>query len=110
MKGREMHPMAATYSNLAEVQAAYPNWFSYTAMQFFNSRTYGDLVGGRYFISSEQNKGFLSGKSYPRLYTIREVTETGIKDVGGFQAYHTLREARDGLADLLASQAEDKNV
>ncbi len=89
-----------TYSTLAEVVAANDqagrHWFEADSMEFFNSRLETDLIGGSYFVSSEQ---YQSG--YPRLYTIRQADEDGhIHSIGEFQAYDTLDSAIEAIAKL----------
>lgn len=72
------------------------HWFSPSTMRFFGSKVYPDLVGGRYFISSEKN--FDDSK---RLYTLRMVTDDGTIDtVGKFQEFASLRQARKALKAL----------
>ena len=72
------------------------HWFSPSTMRFFGSKIYPDIVGGRYFISSEKNFD-----STQRLYTIRVVTDDGTIDtVGKFQGFTSLRQARKALNAL----------
>lgn len=72
------------------------HWFSPSTMRFFGSKIYPDIVGGRYFISSEKNFD-----STQRLYTIRVVTDDGTIDtVGKFQGFASLRQARKALNAL----------
>lgn len=73
------------------------HWFSPSTMRFFGSKIYPDIVGGRYFISSEKDH-YSNGA---RLYTIRMVTDDGtIETVGDFQQYTSLRQARKALKAL----------
>lgn len=96
--------MSATteHRTMAEVRAANAragyHWFSAETMRFFNSRVCGELVGGRYFVTSERYD-----YAAPRLYTVREVLPTGeIETVGDFQGYTSARAARRAIAELLA--------
>ena len=76
-------------------------FFSPSTMRGFNSRICGDMQG-KYFISSEKNTGILSGTNYPRLYTVREVSEDfGIKTVGKFQEYSSISAAKTAIKHLL---------
>lgn len=65
-------------------------WFSPACMRFFKSRIESELIGGKFFISSEQ-----SGEDAPRLYSIRKYNpETrGIETVGEFQGFKTRQDA-----------------
>lgn len=78
------------------------HWFEADTMRFFRSRVLDGVIGGRYFISSEQAPG--AGSS--RCYTIREASESGsISTVGEFQGYASARQAR-AAATKLAVLAE----
>lgn len=89
----------------AAARNAGSHFFDKGAMQFFNSRIEGGMIGGRWFITSEQ-----FDDESPRLYTVRVVTRDDaavpalqIDTVGEFQAYTTKAEAR---ASALAAQTE----
>lgn len=69
------------------------HWFDADTMRFFSTRLGSDVIGGRYFITSERNEtpGYPSG---PRLYTIREAfADASIDTVGEFQGYSTRKAA-----------------
>lgn len=69
-------------------------WFSEATMHFFNSiiETKGELIGDRYFVTSEQRE-----ETEPRLYSVREYDEkTGhIHTVGEFQEFRNKIEAEE---------------
>jgi hypothetical protein len=66
------------------------NFFSKDALLFFSSKVYDDLIGGEFFITSEQDK-YTDGA---RLFTIRQARADGtIVTVGEFQAYKTKAQA-----------------
>jgi hypothetical protein len=72
------------------------HWFSPSTMRFFGSRVYSDLVGGRFFISSE-----MDAQGTSRRYTIREALPcASIETVSGFQEFASLRDARKALKAL----------
>jgi hypothetical protein len=74
------------------------HWFSRDTMRFFNSRVSGQVIGGRFFVSSERYD-----YNAPRLYTIREALEDGsIETVGGFQAWTNARDAKRTAESLAA--------
>lgn len=82
------------YRTIAEVKLANHasgyHWFEPGTMRFFRSRIAPGVIGGRYFISSEQ---FDDGS--PRLYTVREARPDGsIEDASEFQEFTTLAAAR----------------
>lgn len=65
------------------------HWFSEGAMAFFNSVIETELIGRRYFVTSERME-----LSHPKQYTIREACEDGtIETVGDFQEFDSLDEA-----------------
>ena len=51
------------------------HYFDTGTMQFFRSRVLSYVFEGSkgvYFVTSEKNKGMLSGTDYPRRYTVRK--------------------------------------
>ncbi len=82
-----------------------PHWFDEDSMRFFSSRVTnlmwkkGDDI---YFVSSEQNKSHGDFGGTPRAYTVRIVgTDGDINDIGGFQAYETVNQARHAIQDII---------
>lgn len=69
-------------------------WFSLDTMRFFQCKIESGLIGGKFFITSEQ-----SGWDSPRLYSIRKYdSETHkIDTVGDFQAFKTCQDALDAI-------------
>ena len=66
------------------------NWFAPDTMRFFNSRVLSDVIGGRYFVTSERYDN-----ASPRLYTVRIANDDGTIDtVGEFQRYDTADKAK----------------
>ena len=66
------------------------NFFKYDTLRFFSSKVYDDLIGGEFFITSEQDR-YTDGA---RLFTIRQAKDDGtIVTVGDFQAYKTKAQA-----------------
>lgn len=86
------------YNTISEIKAANKaagqHFFDPDAMRFFRSRVLRGVIGGRFFITSEQ---FVpsDGTPEPRRYTIRVIDERGHVDtLGDFQAYSTPAQAR----------------
>ena len=72
-------------------------WFSPSTMAWFGSRIESGLIGGRYFVTSEQ------GPDEPRRYSVREAqSDATIETVGEFYAYRTVEEALAVAAEYLA--------
>lgn len=68
-------------------------FFSEDTMRFFNSivETKGELIGDRYFVTSEQRE-----EDTPRLFSVREFKESGkIDTVGNFQEFRSNVEAEE---------------
>lgn len=84
------------FDTMSQVKARFPLWFSPSTMRFFHSRVGSELYNGRYFISSEQME-----YNTPRKYTVREVTQDGIHEVGGFMAHDTWKQARQAITRLI---------
>lgn len=93
---------------MADVQAANraagQHWFSAATMAFFKCRIESDLMGGTYFITSEQE----SQEGAPRLYTVRRVEDCGasIATVGEFQQHRDLASALGTVARLLPGDVD----
>ena len=80
------------FTSIADVKRANAetghHWFEPQAMRFFQSRISRNLIGGRWFVSSER------GPNSVRKYTVRVVRADGAIDTeGAFQAYATNAEA-----------------
>ena len=74
------------------------NFFTKEALLFFTSVVYDDLIGGEFFITSEQDK-YIEG---PKMFTIRQARTDGtIRTVGDFQAYKTKAQALKAAKKLV---------
>jgi hypothetical protein len=98
-----MEKGSSMFANMDEVKAANQadgqHWFDGPTMAFFRCRIESQLIGGRWFISSEQ-----SAEDAPRLYTVRAVASDGtVSTVGEFQAYETLADALMALGEHAAT-------
>ena len=93
--------MFRTISEVREANAAIGHhWFSRDTMRFFNSRIVGNLIDGRFFVSSER---YDDGS--PRLYTIREAMPNGeIETVGEFQAFASADAARRAIRSMIREE------
>ena len=84
------------------------HFFSEDSKRFFNSRIGSDVYGGCVFVTSEQNKRGLYGRTYPRLYTVRYMDSTGnTHTVGDFQGFETRQQAHrfaKKLGEWIATQ------
>ena len=85
------------YESMQQVRAANAaaggHWFDADALRFFGSRISDTLYGGRFFVSSEQDR---NGSAWDgaRRYTVREALPGGrIETVGQFGMFDTRREA-----------------
>lgn len=81
------------FATIAQIKAANRaagnHFFDADTMEFFRSRVEGGVIGGRFFITSEQ-----FDDAAPRRFTIREAREDGsIETAGEFQSYATREEA-----------------
>jgi hypothetical protein len=90
---------------MADVKAANAaighHFFDASALSFFHSRIESRLIGGRYFITSEQNVN-ADGSSAPRRYTVRMAMPDGsIANASHFQEFETDEQARHA-AECLA--------
>lgn len=80
------------------------HFFDADSMRFFRSRIAPGVIGGRFFVTSEQYVAVMSNEKGPRLYTVREMRSDGsIETVGEFQAHRSLGAARN--AALRAAQS-----
>lgn len=95
------------YTTVTQIKAANraagQHFFDPDTMRFFRSRMLRGVIGGRFFITSEQYVDS-EGNADPRRYTVRVVDDAGHVDtVGEFQAYATPAAAR-AAARKLADQ------
>lgn len=81
------------------INANYKNgghFFDPESMRFFRSKVYDDVIGGRCFITSEQDISYYPiYHKEPREYTLRSSDEEGnIDTIGEFGQYSSLRQVR----------------
>ncbi len=90
--------MAKTMADVkAANEAAGYNWFSRDTMKFWKTRIESSLIGGRWFISSEDEWCF-DGRTPARVYCVREAMEDG--------SIHTVQShirSKEGAKDIIAS-------
>jgi hypothetical protein len=106
------HREQGTFGSMAEVRWANQklghHWFDADTLRFFASRVHDDLYGGRYFVTSECDKGFGTlGSAWggKRRYTVRMVNADGsIETVGTFGQYGS-RSGAHAAASRLARVA-----
>lgn len=73
------------------------HFFDKDSMRFFDSKieTEGNLIKGKYFITSEQFHGS-EGYSAPRKYSVREAMPDGsVGTIGKFNSFKTKEEAKE---------------
>lgn len=76
-------------------------WFEPSTMRFFRTKIESGIIGGRYFITSEQQDD-----DRPRNYTVRSFdTDGSIDTVGKFHEHHTKADAMDALREHLKATA-----
>lgn len=71
-------------------------WFSPDSMRFFRSRIESELIGGKFFVTSEQYN-----EDTPRFYSVRKYDSKThhIDTVGKFQGYGTCQDALDAIRE-----------
>lgn len=90
------------------------HFFDRETIEFFGTEIYKTVYGGRYFITSERDKGVsMSDGSVRqawdgnRLYTIRVCDDEGfINTVGEFGGFKSLVEAQAAIYKMLGSAVE----
>ena len=94
--------MYATLEQIKRANRAHGHhFFSPDTMRFFRSRIAPGVIGGRYFITSEQ-----FDERSPRLYSIRVANDDGSVDrVGDFQYYPSLQAARKAARAMVNGDA-----
>lgn len=96
----------AHYSTIEEIEADHRStgghFFDQSSKRFFRSRIGQIVIGGRYFITSEQ----FDRDNSPRLYTIRECQNGKIETIGEFQAYATGAAARSAAGRIARGSIE----
>ena len=96
--------MSKFFQSIEDIKLANKNrgyhFFDASTMRFFHSRIGNAVYGGRFFITSEQQE-----YNTPRLYTIRECSESGdINTVGTFQEYESSIQAKRAILKMLQEQ------
>jgi hypothetical protein len=80
-------------------------FFSPDTMKFFDSRVESELIGNRFFVTSEQFSGdpALGVPAGERLFSVREFdSKTGrVKTYGDFQKFKTRAEALNKAKELV---------
>ena len=94
------------YTTIAQVKAANKAagqfWFGPDTMRYWNSRVESDVIGGRYFLTSERSNDYDDA----RRYSIREAMLDGsIETRGDFRQYDTKAEAKHAAMQLLKADA-----
>lgn len=96
----------AYYSTIEEIEADHRStgghFFDAASKRFFRSRIGQIVIGGRFFITSEQ----FDRDNSPRLYTIRECINGSIETVGEFQGYATAAAARAAASKIARGSIE----
>ena len=83
--------------------AAGHHFFEPATLRFFRSRVAPGVIGGRFFVTSEQFVGS-DGRRAPRQYTVRIAHDNGsIQTVDKFQAFSSLAKARRAARSLADS-------
>ena len=86
-----------------EAQRAGSHFFDADSMRFFGSRILPTVYGGRYFVTSEQDRYGNGAKAY----TVRVCRENGhIDTVGEFQAYATRAQAVAAVRRILSEAGQ----
>lgn len=89
-------------------QEAGSHWFSEDMLAHWECEIHGELVQGRYFISSDT---WLAGETLvrgPRRWYIQEANaEAFVSTTGNLLGYESLEKARLGLMALLAGEDDD---
>lgn len=99
------------WSSIARIEAANDarghHFFDRSTMRAFGSIVYPEIYGGRYFITSERDRGVMTSYGWmqanggKRLYSVRRAEDDGsINTVGEFCAFTTKRQAQKYAAKL----------
>lgn len=102
----EENPRVHTFVSMDDVRAVNAEighcWFDRSTMRFFRTRIESTLIGGQYFVTSEQ-----CSDAHRRLYSVRRAEPNGqIDTVGEFQQYGARKDALAAIRQLVRAQAE----
>lgn len=94
------------YKTISEIEEmnrqAGRNWFDLERMKSFNCKIETEVIGGRYFITSDRMTVHI-----PKKYTVRMVVENGhIENLSKFQQFKAKKEASAWLLEYLKTQKE----
>lgn len=76
------------YENFEQVRCDHPTWFCLSTMRFFGSIIESDLIGGKYFVTSEK-----FSENHQRLFTVRKASKMKIHTIGDFQSHSSVHSA-----------------
>lgn len=92
------HPKLRTVADAKKLNASKGfHWFEKETMRFFNTRIHGrNLIGGRYFITSER-----MDERFPYRYSVRKINLDGSVDtIGDFRQHASLEAAKKAAKQL----------
>jgi hypothetical protein len=79
-------------------------FFSEGAMRFFSSRTLSAVYGGRFFVTSEQDRGTYSVWNGERRYTVRECNRGEIETRSVFGEFSNAEAGKKAARNLARSE------
>ena len=79
-------------------------FFSEGAKRFFSSRTLSAVYGGRFFVTSEQDRGTYSVWNGERRYTVRECNDGQIETRSDFGEFGNAESAKRAARNLAKNQ------
>lgn len=106
------HTQRGPWASLTQIMAANErrghHFFDRATMRGFGSIVYPDIFWGRYFVTSERDRGVMTSYGWMqanngrRLYSVRRAEDDGaITTVGDFCQFTTRRQAERYAAQLL---------
>ena len=95
------------YKDITEIKKANEEaghyFFSPDTLQFWGSKVYPRVYGGRYYITSEDNFDRTA-----KFYSVRRADERGhIETVWGFLEFNTLEQAKRAIEALLSDVRQE---
>ena len=83
------------------------HWWDDSSMRYFNTKVYGPVYAGRYFVTSERDGSPYDVAAWDgaRRYTIRECVNGDLETIGEFGQYPTLASARRAAAAISPAAA-----
>jgi hypothetical protein len=98
------------FTSIPAVKAAFKaegdNWFDKGTMEWWHSKIESDLIGGQFFITSEQREPDTERKFSVRKVIRAKAGNLSVDTIGEFHSHETLAQARQALDEVIQNDQQ----